>query len=312
MQSLPHADRFEHLTFLGDRPAPPRETRHPLPRFGRPSSTDGARLPADSTWFFEDLLGRWGLSLDSYRPTVFARRQPACLRAIRCHSPSAARRSIAEDEDAAERALEAFLIGVTGFFRDPEVFEAVRLRLPSLARNDRPLRVLSVGCSDGSEVYSLAILLAEEGLLEGAQLHGIDRRPGAVAAARAARYGTVHTKGVGTTLRRKYFEPVEDTGDNRPGTRARTPSVRVIEPIRTRCRWEVADALRMSVDFAPTEGFDLVLCRNLAIYLRPLAADTLWDLCRSSLRSGGLLVVGKAERPSGELRRLERCLYEKS
>jgi chemotaxis protein methyltransferase CheR len=83
--------------------------------------------------------------------------------------------------------------------------------------------------------------------------------------------------------------------------------------LRAHCRWSVGDAFRLppEVDGAGTR--DLVLCRNLAIYLTPESAADLWERCLAQLRPGGLLVTGKAERPPAHIRpALERvgpCIY---
>jgi chemotaxis methyl-accepting protein methylase len=71
-------------------------------------------------------------------------------------------------------------------------------------------------------------------------------------------------------------------------------------------RWRVQDALTIS-DYA---CWDLILCRNMAIYLDPEAIRDLWVRLSRALRPGGILVVGRAERPSGaHLRRLGPCIY---
>jgi chemotaxis protein methyltransferase CheR len=71
----------------------------------------------------------------------------------------------------------------------------------------------------------------------------------------------------------------------------------------------VANVLR-----APSEGFwDIILCRNVAIYLKREASCALWAMLALRLRPGGLLVVGNAERPSVPgLNHLDRCLYRKN
>ncbi len=91
--------------------------------------------------------------------------------------------------DLLPAAVGSLLIGVTEFFRDPAVFEAVRARVvPELAARGRgPLRIWSAGCSSGEELYSLAILLAEAGLLAGSFLLGTDCRIEAVRQARSGR-----------------------------------------------------------------------------------------------------------------------------
>ena len=75
-------------------------------------------------------------------------------------------------------------------------------------------------------------------------------------------------------------------------------------------RWRTGDVLTL-----PEPGtWDLVLCRNLAIYLQPEAASGLWRRLGASLRPGGLLALGKAERPTGasDLAAVGPCLYRRT
>ena len=81
--------------------------------------------------------------------------------------------------------------------------------------------------------------------------------------------------------------------------------------LRLAARWRTADVLA-----GPVPGpWDLILCRNLAIYLQPDANARLWAGLESALRPGGFLVTGKAERPAGpaaaRLRAAGPCVYRK-
>jgi len=70
---------------------------------------------------------------------------------------------------------------------------------------------------------------------------------------------------------------------------------RLQRALRAAVRWRCGDALA-----APEPGpWDLVLCRNVAIYLQPESAAVLWPSLATVLRPGGALVLGKAERPTG-------------
>lgn len=241
--------------------------------------------------FVRWLFIRAGLRFSHYKPETLARRLPACLRAVRAASPMEARRALRRRTDLLGPALEALLIGVTSFFRDEGVFSALRRRvLPELVRRwrsrgaDQPLRVWSAGCSSGAELYSVALLLLDQGALwpERCELLGTDCRGDAVAGAAAGVFEPAAMKGVPRELFREFFVCDND-------------HFRVRHDVRSAVRWRRGDALA-----APEPGpWDLVLCRNLAIYLQPAAATRLWCTLAASLRPGGVLVVGKAERPVG-------------
>src|SRR5262249_62227868 len=107
-----------------------------------------------------------GLAPRHYRTETLHRRLPACLRAVRARSLAHARRLLEDQPSLVATALGTLIIGVTSFFRDPGVFEQLRTQvLPGLLRGPGGLRVWCCGCSDGPEVYSLAVLLAECGRL---------------------------------------------------------------------------------------------------------------------------------------------------
>src|SRR5690606_38568523 len=106
-----------------------------------------------------------------YRSRPLERRLGACLRSLRVGSEDEAKALIAARPELLNRILSTLLIGVTEFFRDPLVFASLReIVVPELGRRTSAPRVLSVGCANGAELYSVAILLAEAGLLEGAAL----------------------------------------------------------------------------------------------------------------------------------------------
>ena len=89
-----------------------------------------------------DVLWRSGLNPDAYRDAPVLRRTKACFRALRVSGDDEARQAIAPGGDALGRALDTLLLGVSGFFRDLEVFDTLRAQvLPRLASGGGALRV---------------------------------------------------------------------------------------------------------------------------------------------------------------------------
>ena len=254
------------------------------------SPGDGGGLPA---W----VLARSGLDPAAYRSGPLARRARACLRAVRAPSEPAARARVETKPELLGTALSAVLIGVSSFFRDPIVFDTLRTTvLGALRERTGPLRVLSLGCSTGDEPYSVAILLAEADLLPRSRLLGVDCRADAVASARGAVFPAEALAGVDAERRARFLEPTAS-------------GWRVAEPLRRATSWQVADATRA----IPIGPWDLVLCRNLLIYLQPPAAEAMLRRIAGALAPGGFLVVGKAERPPAwlGLAAAGRCVYRK-
>jgi chemotaxis methyl-accepting protein methylase len=182
-------------------------------------------------------------------------------------------------------AADSLFIGVTEFRRDPVVFDRLAGSiLPELiAERGRPLAAWSVGCSNGAELYTLACLLAEADALEGAQLVGTDVRSSALSQAASGMMTPACAATVPAPWRERYFS--EYHGVLTAG-----------EPLRRCAHWIQHDALR---EPAPAPGrFDIIMCRNVAIYLEPAAAAGLWQSLGAALLPGGCLVVGRAERPA--------------
>lgn len=241
------------------------------------------------------VLERAGLDPAVYRATPLRRRTSACLRAMRTESEGIAQARLTTDPGLADVALNALLIGVSEFFRDPMVFDALRtIVIPALAARARPIRVASIGCSSGAELYSVAMQLAEAGALHRSTLLGVDCRPTAVSLARAGVFADASLTSLRPDLQTRYFE-------------AAVGGWRVVDALRRRTSWHVLDATR---DLPPGR-WDVVLCRNLVIYLQTRTADMLFERLGRQLAPGGFLVVGHAERPPASLKltHVARCIY---
>ena len=201
-----------------------------------------------------------GLALLSYRQAHVS----ACVaRALARHeTQSVAGLARLCRRDPAVRATlrRSILVPVTGLFRDPEQFELLEKRvLPGLLARRNGLSAWSAGCSDGSELYSVVLMLRRLGALARSRLLGSDLSAGRV---ELARRGAM----VSETVRREA-RPV--------------------------LRWERRDLLR---EPPPPGAFDLVLCRNVTIYFEPTAQRAVYVKLAAALRPGGVLMLGTCER----------------
>jgi chemotaxis protein methyltransferase CheR len=169
-------------------------------------------------------------------------------------------RLLHRDAGARSRFRRSVAISVSGLFRDRGQFDLLeRHVLPALLEGTRRVRVWSAGCADGSELYSVAMLLARLGGLDRSFLLGSDLLEENLDPARRAVYGDV-----------------------------------TIPPeLRLRVRFERRDLVRES---PPPGKWNLVLCRNVAIYFAPAARQALHDLLIRSLARGGVLLLGRSER----------------
>jgi chemotaxis methyl-accepting protein methylase len=231
-----------------------------------------------------------------YRSSSLVRRLPACLRFLQVADLGSARGKLERLPHLCEEVLDVVLLGVTEFCRDAGVFGVLRSRVVrKLAGLGRPLRVWSAACSDGRELLSMAVLLREAGALEGAHLLGTDFRREAIAQAEAG----VYAEGLFEKVRAwcgEFF--VREAGMISPR-----------EELRRALRWKRADLLQ-AVEPGP---WDVVLWRNMAIYLEREAGERLWGDLVGTMRPGGYLVTGKADNPPPwlPLEKVSACIYQK-
>ena len=285
---------FSHVRFRAAR-----TVTRPL-RPGSRSSATPTLEDADSGVSVDGLpaavLTHAGLDAGVYRAAPLRRRVAACLRAVRAPSETAALVRLERDRTLHPTALNTLLIGVSSFFRDSDVFTALETSVvPALSERPGPLRVLSLGCSFGVEVYSLAMLLAEAGLLERAEILGVDCRADAIAAARSGLVDERALSDLPMALRARYFDRAE-------------PGWRLVEGVRARITWRVDDITKR----LPGGPWDLVSCRNVLMYFQAEVAAALCRRIVGTLSPRGVLVLGKAERPAASLRlaSMARCVHQ--
>ncbi|MFW5682920.1 MAG: CheR family methyltransferase, partial [Phycisphaeraceae bacterium] len=193
---------------------------------------------------------------------------------------------VRDSPEEQSQLFEDLLITVTEFFRDTEVFEEIsRSVIPRLfegkTREDT-VRVWSVGCSTGEEAFSLAMLLAEQADREdnppAFQVFASDVHEPSLRIARQAVYPKAIEADVSPERLRRFF--VRDNGG-----------------------YKVREDLRGSVTFAPHNflknppfsRLDLVVCRNVLIYLRREVQRDVLRLFHYALKPDGLLVLGTSE-----------------
>ncbi|MCA1790811.1 MAG: PAS domain-containing protein [Thioalkalivibrio sp.] len=180
------------------------------------------------------------------------------------------------------------LIGVTSFFRDPEVFGALGTdALPKLLANREPgaaIRVWATGCSTGEEPYSLAILLHElnEDLKQGfkIQIFATDIDGQAVATARAGLYPPNVASDISPERLSRFFTREAEGG-----------SYRVNKAIRDMLVFSEHNVLKDP----PFSKLDLISCRNLLIYLDVELQQRVLHLFHYALNPTGVLFLGTSE-----------------
>jgi chemotaxis protein methyltransferase CheR len=200
-----------------------------------------------------------GPDLLSYREEHVSERVSRALEREGIEDPAELARLLASDDHARNRFRRSVAMVVSGLFRDPDQFQLLeRELLPLVLGTRRQLRIWSAGCADGSELYSVGIVLAQMGALDRAVLLGSDLLEENLLLAERGVYG----------------------------------DVQLPASLRSRLRWEQRDLL---YDSSPVGKWSVVLCRNVAIYLRAAPKRRLHERLAAALAPGGVLLLGRSE-----------------
>jgi chemotaxis protein methyltransferase WspC len=189
------------------------------------------------------------------------------------------------DAGERERLIAQVSVGETWFFRYPESFALLVAYLAECLSRGGPalhLRMLSLACATGEEPYSMAAAALEAGWpAEAVTIDAVDRNPAALAKARRGPYSPRALRRDAPTWAHRWLRREEG-------------ETNVAAEVRKLVRFEQADVLEAS-DFMRPGNYVAVFCRNLLIYLHPLARERVVFKLRDWLRPGGLLFVGHAE-----------------
>ena len=190
-----------------------------------------------------------------------------------------------EDSDEQEALLDSMSINVTGFFRNPDVWDGIREVLRTLSAQNDTVHIWSAACADGREPYSLSMLAHDDPNIDESNVHilATDISEDALETAREGVYKESRTVDIRDQLEflSNYSRYVDQDG-------------------RT---YTVSDRIKQNVTFERHDlingesksGFDLVTCRNLFIYIDNEYKQSMLETISASLQPGGYLVIGKAE-----------------
>lgn len=235
---------------------------------------------------FSILRGVTGVDFTHYKPPTIRRR---LMRRLTLHKVNTLEEYVALLEKYPNEVQELYrdiLIHVTRFFRELDSFETLKTAVyPKILtghRSDLPLRVWVPGCSTGEESYSIAITLlefmSERGLLEPVQVFATDVSESAIEKARTGIFPANIAEDVSPERLRKFFTRVENY-------------YQVNKNVRGMCVFARQDLTRDP----PFSRLDLIVCRNVLIYLTPPMQKRLLSAFHYALHPTGFLVLGAAE-----------------
>ena len=193
---------------------------------------------------------------------------------------------VLHDPTCMDRLLRDLSINVTEMFRDPSFYRALRERVFPLLRTHPFIRVWNAGCSTGEEIYSLAIAMHEEGLLERTRIYATDINDAALQRASAGvfplermqRYTENYLRAGGTEAFSSYYAT--------DGASAR------FDPALGE---NIVVAQHNLVTDGSFNEFHLIVCRNVMIYFGKALQEEVLELFGNSMTRFGILALGRKE-----------------
>ena len=194
--------------------------------------------------------------------------------------------SILRDPQCLQRFLLRLTVQVTAMFRDPEFYLAFRERVVPILKTYPSLNFWVAGCCNGEEVYSMALLLREEGLAKKSTIYATDLHEDILALARAGKFPI----GVMQDYTRNYMR----AGGRRPFS----------DYYKVANGYAILDhSLKANIIFAQHNlatdrsfnEFQVILCRNVLIYFNQALQNQVHGLLHESLVPLGILGLGQKE-----------------
>ena len=235
----------------------------------------------------EAIHAHYGYDLRGYAPASMQRRVLAALASSGLQHLGELQHRVLHDRECFAEVLDQLTVQVSTLFRDPELFLAFRTRVVPLLRTYPLLKVWHAGCATGEEAYSSAVVLAEEGIYERAQIYATDLSQRALQQAKDGVY------------------PVAALPSFR-GAHLASGATTALEDYLTVAYEHVAmrESLRKNIHFFHHDlvsdhvfgEMHVVFCKNVLIYFGRELRERVLQKIAQSLCPGGFLCLGNAER----------------
>ena len=262
-----------------------RLSRHPMQK-ARNNKADPV-IPEDGIKrMLREIRDNYGIDFTYYKPSTVMRRIERRLLLNHSDNLEAYVDLVVNDSEELNLLYKDLLIGVTQFFRDPEAFKLLEDRvLPEMLLRipkDKEARIWVAGCATGEEAYSIAILLHERFSAMkrdiNVKIFATDVHKTSLETASAGVYRKSSVANVSKTRLKNFFTETSN------GFQV-SPNIRNM----------VVFAAHNLIKDAPFTRMDLISCRNMLIYLQPLAQKKVLSLFHFALKTGGTLFLGPSE-----------------
>lgn len=251
-----------------------------------PQAEQNALEDIEIALLLEGLYRYYGFDFREYSPASLKRRILERMRAEKIETVSRYQEHVLHDEACMERLLLGLSVHVTSMFRDPGFYLTFRQKVVPILKTYPTVRIWHAGCSTGEEVYSMAILLQEEGLSRKSIIYATDishevlrkAREGIFPLAAMQEYTSNYMKSGGKREFSDYYTAHYDNVIFHP-------------------------SLKTNVVFAEhnlaTDGsfneFHVIMCRNVMIYFNKALQERVHNLIYESLSTFGIFGLGNKE-----------------
>ncbi|RYY99625.1 MAG: protein-glutamate O-methyltransferase CheR [Chitinophagaceae bacterium] len=233
-----------------------------------------------------DLLECYGYDFTEYARASLKRRVQRLYTLDRFPSFAEFRYRLRSEPGYFRRFVEEITVNVTEMFRDPAFYEALRSTVINVLATYPLIRIWHAGCATGEEVYSMAILLKEAGLLHKSLLYATDLNPDALEYARKGIYPLAQMK-----MHSENYVLSGGRADFSSYYTARYDHAQFNRELTSKMIF----ATHNLVHDRSFNEFQLILCRNVMIYFDKPLQDRVLQLFDSSLEPLGFLCLGSKE-----------------
>lgn len=233
-----------------------------------------------------DLVDSYGYDFTAYARSSLKRRIARLMSLDRIPSYAELRYRLLHDKTYVPRFVEELTVNVTEMFRDATFYRTLREKVLPLLATYPLIRIWHAGCATGEEVYSMAILLEEAGLLHKSLLYATDLNPQVLVTARRGIYKMQHM--------RQYAEAYILGGGREPFSKYYTAHYDHAK-MDSRLSERMIFSTHNLVSDQSFNEFQLILCRNVLIYFEKELQDKACRLFDASLEHLGYLALGSKE-----------------
>jgi chemotaxis protein methyltransferase CheR len=251
------------------------------------------RLPEDEAieaielpLLLQAMSQRYGYDFRDYAAASLKRRIRHAMQLEQLATISALQDRVVHDPECMARFLDAVSVDVSAMFRDPSFYWVFREKVVPALRDLPVIRVWHAGCCAGQEVYSMAILLHEEGLLDRAKIYATDINERLLAQGKEAIFPIKHMRDYTAN-----YQKAGGRGQFSDYYTAKHESVIMRDFLRTNIVW----AAHNLVTDASFNEFHVILCRNVMIYFNRGLQGRVHKLLYDSLADAGVLGLGRGE-----------------